>query len=478
MIYPYSIANDTLNGEVAPNKLQDEINKSAITIGLVGVTLSGDVLNIEFKVAISGAELTILDGVVAAHDGTPSPDDPSKVQIVNDNSETARVFTNEDRLKIDVIGTLGDGQVRVSGNDGSTAFLENKITNKDNKISVVVLNEGGNEQIEVGIIPSNIPTSELNNDANFIDSAGAPVQPSDIANFETSTQLDGRDTNNRNRDNHTGTQLASSISDFSTAVKASETLTNLNFNPTTNILSYTDEAGTTQNFDLSLYLDDTNLSRIASGSLDSVTGICTFTRDDNSTFTVDFSSLNDQGAINTAISNHETSISNHSDINTSGASTGDVLIWNGSQWVPGGVSKFTASATFQAPRGTQGTSFQQYLRLDFTIPRVGNYKISWRYEWSYNNTQSDFRGRVELNDTLELFTHRQEPQDSGGSGVTVQNITGGTFNSGTDQRFNESGFEIVNFTNTTANFVDLDLCGSVSDNEATIYRATLLIEEL
>ncbi|KZS42320.1 hypothetical protein AWE51_02450 [Aquimarina aggregata] len=43
--------------------------------------------------------------------------------------------------------------------------------------------------------------------------------------------------------------------------------------------------------DLSLYIDDTNLSRLTSGVVDSDTGIATFARDDNSTFTVDFSSF-------------------------------------------------------------------------------------------------------------------------------------------------------------------------------------------
>jgi hypothetical protein len=50
--------------------------------------------------------------------------------------------------------------------------------------------------------------------------ADSAVQPADIANFETTTQLNARDTANRNRDNHTGTQLASTISDFQTAVSA------------------------------------------------------------------------------------------------------------------------------------------------------------------------------------------------------------------------------------------------------------------
>jgi len=45
--------------------------------------------------------------------------------------------------------------------------------------------------------------------------------------------------------------------------------------------------------DLSIYLDDTNLSRITSGVLNGTTGIATFTRDDSSTFTIDLSNLID-----------------------------------------------------------------------------------------------------------------------------------------------------------------------------------------
>jgi len=44
------------------------------------------------------------------------------------------------------------------------------------------------------------------------------LQPSDISAFESTTQLNNRDTANRTRSNHTGTQLASTISDFDSAV--------------------------------------------------------------------------------------------------------------------------------------------------------------------------------------------------------------------------------------------------------------------
>jgi hypothetical protein len=113
----------------------------------------------------------------------------------------------------------------------------------------------------------------------------------DNLEVETTAELNLRDSANRDRANHTGTQLASTISDFSTAVKSNETVTSLSINA--NILTFTDEDGNETNIDLSLYLDDTNLARLSSGTLDGETGIATFTRDDATTFTVDFSALLD-----------------------------------------------------------------------------------------------------------------------------------------------------------------------------------------
>ena len=77
-----------------------------------------------------------------------------------------------------------------------------------------------------------------------------------------------------------------------------------------NTLTYTDETGAQTNLDLSLYLDDTNLARLTSGSLNAGTGIATFTRDDNSTFDVDFSSLLSSGNtfINSATFNSSTGL--------------------------------------------------------------------------------------------------------------------------------------------------------------------------
>lgn len=71
--------------------------------------------------------------------------------------------------------------------------------------------------IKTGSIDESKLDASTNASLNLADTA---VQPADIASFETTTQLNTRDTNNRNRANHTGTQLAATISDFASAVAA------------------------------------------------------------------------------------------------------------------------------------------------------------------------------------------------------------------------------------------------------------------
>lgn len=134
------------------------------------------------------------------------------------------------------VGTVIDGEVSQGGGSGETNTGTNigvsgigvfkqktgttlefkKLNPGSNKITII--DDTLDNEIEIDFNPSNVGTSELNNDANFIDAAGAPVQTSDIADFETSTQLNSRDVDNRNRANHTGTQTANTISDFDTEV--------------------------------------------------------------------------------------------------------------------------------------------------------------------------------------------------------------------------------------------------------------------
>lgn len=68
----YTISAETARGAVDSAVLTDEIlDESAITTTLSHVNTSGDTLDVYFASALSGAEITALDAVVAAHEGVP-----------------------------------------------------------------------------------------------------------------------------------------------------------------------------------------------------------------------------------------------------------------------------------------------------------------------------------------------------------------------------------------------------------------------
>ena len=85
-------------------------------------------------------------------------------------------------------------------------------------------------------------TASTISDFNTAAASAAPVQTSDINDFETTTQLNTRDTNNRSRANHTGTQTASTISDFDTEVANNSAVA-----ANTAKISYTDSAAVALN---------------------------------------------------------------------------------------------------------------------------------------------------------------------------------------------------------------------------------------
>ena len=109
-------------------------------------------------------------------------------------------------------------------------------------------------------------------------------------------------------DGGTGLATADQIHTFVTAQISSsavaETTTSLALSA--NILTYTDEDGTDTDLDLSLYLDDSNLARLTSGSLNGTTGLATFTRSDASTFTIDMSAFLDAITLNNTLTSTST----------------------------------------------------------------------------------------------------------------------------------------------------------------------------
>lgn len=71
--YTYSVSGDTLNGKVDLSHLDQDIRDSAIVTALDYLNKSADVFDIWFKDALSTGDETVLDGIVAAHDGEPLP---------------------------------------------------------------------------------------------------------------------------------------------------------------------------------------------------------------------------------------------------------------------------------------------------------------------------------------------------------------------------------------------------------------------
>ena len=76
-VYDYSVISDTANGICQPTTLQNEIGANpSITIAVSHIDMYGDNIHITMKDALSSAEETALDGVVAAHQGNDPSVDP------------------------------------------------------------------------------------------------------------------------------------------------------------------------------------------------------------------------------------------------------------------------------------------------------------------------------------------------------------------------------------------------------------------
>lgn len=83
-----------------------------------------------------------------------------------------------------------------------------------------------------------------------------------------------------------------------------ETLTSISV--AANIITYTDENGNDTDINLATYLDDSNLARLTSGTIDGATGEATFTRDDETTFTIDMSDFLDAITLNNTLTSTST----------------------------------------------------------------------------------------------------------------------------------------------------------------------------
>jgi hypothetical protein len=99
--YTYSLANDTATGALNNGDLTSEIQASAIVIALKTIDLEADILDIWFKDALSTGDKSILDSLVSAHQGTPTPEEVTPVSL-NENK------TSDDILRVASIKSYKD----------------------------------------------------------------------------------------------------------------------------------------------------------------------------------------------------------------------------------------------------------------------------------------------------------------------------------------------------------------------------------
>ena len=89
--FTYNIADDTLNGEVSERSLDTSIRDSAIVTALDRVDTTDTEITVVFKAALSSGDETVLNGIIAAHDGVWTPT-ASPVEIQNDSNSPVKTF--------------------------------------------------------------------------------------------------------------------------------------------------------------------------------------------------------------------------------------------------------------------------------------------------------------------------------------------------------------------------------------------------
>jgi hypothetical protein len=255
--------------------------------GGTGITVSGGAISIDFtefsttnitegtnlyytdaradaRIAASGAEANAVDSV-----NTQTGAVVLDADDISDSATTNKFTTAGDISKL--AGIESGATADQTGAEIKTAYEAEADTNAFDDAAVTKL---------AGIEAS----ADVTDTAN-VTAAGA-LMDSEVTNLAQVKAFDSSDY---------ATAAQGALAD---SALQSETVTSIALN--SNSLDYTDENGTTTNIDLSAYLDEDSRA-IASGTLNSVSGVVTFTRDDATTFTLDLSDLLDDTNLVTSV---------------------------------------------------------------------------------------------------------------------------------------------------------------------------------
>jgi len=325
-VYDYSLTTGSLSSNEVPIELRNPY-------GLV------DDVSI-----VGGANVTI--GTPAAGAISISSQDTTYDLNAGGSTNGTVTVTLTDGTNNDVIDIVGTNDVTVTQSAGTiTIDAQETITSISLVNNEIIYRDEGNGTTALSLLPYlddtdttyTISTSNAVGGANVVLTAGGSGSGTDSVSIVGGNNV-------------TVTQAA----DVITVAAEDETLTSLSI--IGNTLRYIDESKATTDINLSLYLDDTNLARLVSGTLDGTTGIATFTRDDASTFTVDFSALFD-----------DTDSTYDLNVSTNTSSGVDVNL------VAGGASSGTDTVIFRGANGVAVTQAAGVVTIDGAIASTDNY---------------------------------------------------------------------------------------------------------
>jgi len=318
-----SSANTVVNGKAVIYGSTGELAVDAgkLTIGGVAVGATAAELNVLDGISgtLTSAELDILDGVTAS---------TSEINILAGLTSTTAELNKLDGYtgsvtELNYLKSLYDTGVTSTEYDyldGVTSNIQTQLNSKltaETTTSIQITNSGGD--------PRNVVyTDEEGNDTTL-----------DLRNL----------------------------------VRAQQTTTTLAL--AGNILTFTDEEGNDTDIDLSLYVDDTNLARIESGTVDDA-GIATFSRDDGTTFSMSFAGLFDGYGL-TVVGDDST----------------------GHKFLSGNTLEVAGATGISTAVDSDGV-------LTITGPDLSNYLLTANQFLNATNTAAKTAGSLTLNDSVEL----------------------------------------------------------------------------
>lgn len=111
----YSLAANFSAHIINLDTFQRSITQSTIAQVLSGLQVNGDVVTVSFPLALSAGDKTTLDGIVAAHTGTPFASAPLPLRAVSIASQTSDLTTDSVAAAVGVgVGGLGPGDYLIS----------------------------------------------------------------------------------------------------------------------------------------------------------------------------------------------------------------------------------------------------------------------------------------------------------------------------------------------------------------------------